>query len=195
MRSLSGAIADFYVEKNIIKKDMKSVYEYGVSLLINDIINFSMILLLSALLRDIKQGIIFLIVFYFTRVRCGGFHAKKVWICRTTMLSTFIFIFLAVKFSAQYYTTIWSLLISFVSIITLLPIVPVENPNKKLDKKTREKNRKVGILITCFFAILSIILSFCKIQVGAVISFTILSVAVLAVIGNIVNKQGGGQNE
>mgnify|MGYP001404143140 CR=1 FL=1 len=40
MKSLSEVIADFYIEKNIISSDMKSVYVYGISLIINDIIDF-----------------------------------------------------------------------------------------------------------------------------------------------------------
>ena len=41
MKSLSEVIADFYIEKNIISSDMKSVYVYGISLIINDIIDFA----------------------------------------------------------------------------------------------------------------------------------------------------------
>ena len=36
MKSLSEVIADFYIEKNIISSDMKSVYVYGISLIINE---------------------------------------------------------------------------------------------------------------------------------------------------------------
>lgn len=45
MKSLSEVIADFYIEKNIISSDMKSVYVYGISLIINDIIDFAVILI------------------------------------------------------------------------------------------------------------------------------------------------------
>ena len=77
MKSLSEKITDFYLQKNIIKSDMKNIYEYGVSLIINDIVMFAMILLLSLIIGNVLYGIIFLFTFCTARVYCGGFHAKK----------------------------------------------------------------------------------------------------------------------
>ena len=46
MKSLSEVIADFYIEKNIISSDMKSVYVYGISLIrVCEIISVNLIFL------------------------------------------------------------------------------------------------------------------------------------------------------
>ena len=58
----------------------------------------------------------------------------------------------------------------------------------------KQKNKKIGIIVTSLFAMLSIVLTVYNIQEGAVISFTLLSVAVLAMVGKILN-QGGERNE
>lgn len=81
MKSLSEVIADFYIEKNIISSDMKSVYVYGISLIINDIIDFAVILIPAIIARRFIYGVAFLLTFCITRIHCGGFHAKKSWIC------------------------------------------------------------------------------------------------------------------
>ena len=166
MKSLSEVIADFYIEKNIISSDMKSVYVYGISLIINDIIDFAVILIPAIIAQRFIYGVAFLLTFCITRIRCGGFHAKKSWICAGVMLLTLI----------------------------MLPIIPIENPNKKLDADVKQKNKKIGIIVTSLFAMLSIVLTVYNIQEGAVISFTLLSVAVLAMVGKILN-QGGEKNE
>ncbi len=194
MKSLSEAIADFYIRKNIISSDMKSVYVYGISLIINDIIDFAVILIPAIIAGRFIYGVVFLLIFCITRIHCGGFHAKKSWICAGIMLLTFIIICLCVEITTSIYGVILNVIINSISILIMLPIIPVENPNKKLDADVKQKNKKIGIIVTSSFAVLSIVLTVYNIQEGAVISFTLLSVAVLAMVGKILN-QGGEKNE
>jgi len=194
MKSLSEAIADFYIRKNIISSDMKSVYVYGISLIINDIIDFAVILIPAIIAGRFIYGVVFLLTFCITRIHCGGFHAKKSWICAGIMLLTFIIICLCVEITTSIYGVILNVIINSISILIMLPIIPVENPNKKLDADVKQKNKKIGIIVTSSFAVLSIVLTVYNIQEGAVISFTLLSVAVLAMVGKILN-QGGERNE
>lgn len=194
MKSLSEAIADFYIRKNIISSDMKSVYVYGISLIINDIIDFAVILIPAIIAGRFIYGVVFLLTFCITRIHCGGFHAKKSWICAWIMLLTFIIICLCVEITTSIYGVILNVIINSISILIMLPIIPVENPNKKLDADVKQKNKKIGIIVTSSFAVLSIVLTVYNIQEGAVISFTLLSVAVLAMVGKILN-QGGEKNE
>lgn len=194
MKSLSEAVADFYIRNNIISSDMKSVYVYGISLIINDIIDFAVILIPAIIAGRFIYGVVFLLTFCITRIHCGGFHAKKSWICAGIMLLTFIIICLCVEITTSIYGVILNVIINSISILIMLPIIPVENPNKKLDADVKQKNKKIGIIVTSSFAVLSIVLTVYNIQEGAVISFTLLSVAVLAMVGKILN-QGGEKNE
>ena len=194
MKSLSEAVADFYIRNNIISSDMKSVYVYGISLIINDIIDFAVILIPAIIAGRFIYGVVFLLTFCITRIHCGGFHAKKSWICAGIMLLTFIIICLCVEITTSIYGVILNVIINSISILIMFPIIPVENPNKKLDADVKQKNKKIGIIVTSSFAVLSIVLTVYNIQEGAVISFTLLSVAVLAMVGKILN-QGGGKNE
>ena len=110
------------------------------------------------------------------------------------MLLTFILGCLCTELTASIYGVILNMIINSISILIILPIIPIENPNKKLDAKVKQKNKKIGIIVTSLFAMLSIVLTVYNIQEGAVISFTLLSVAVLAMVGKILN-QGGERNE
>lgn len=88
--NLSNCIADFYISKNIININEKEAYKFGVELILNDIFTFSLIIIISAIIWSIRCGIEFLLVFCCARIYCGGYHAPKAWLCRLTMITTFI---------------------------------------------------------------------------------------------------------
>lgn len=92
MEHLSEIVADFYVKRDIIETGDKEIYQYGVFLILNEVFTFLLIFILSILMKKFRFALEFLIPFCVTRIFCGGFHAKKVFICRFTMISTFLFI-------------------------------------------------------------------------------------------------------
>ena len=94
MKQISSSIADFYIKRNIIKQDEKEIYQYGFELILNDVITFGLILLLSVLFWNVRYAIEFLAVFCLTRIYCGGYHASKSYICRITMITIFCCIYL-----------------------------------------------------------------------------------------------------
>lgn len=85
MNYLSERIADLYIKRNIILQKEKDVYKKGIELILNDIITFSFILLISSVIWRFSYGAEFLITFCITRVFCGGYHAKKAYICKITI--------------------------------------------------------------------------------------------------------------
>ena len=98
MGYLSECIADFYVKRNIIGKCDKEVYQAGVALILNEILSFILVVVLSWLVWKIRYSLEFLIVFCTTRIFCGGFHAKKTYVCRMTMLLTFSMVVICATF-------------------------------------------------------------------------------------------------
>ncbi len=189
MKYLSSSIADFYVKRNIIRENEKEIYQYGVELILNDVITFSIILLSSALIWKIRYAIEFLIVFCFTRVYCGGYHASKSYICRAIMLTIFLCIYAVTNKILPLSPLIlyWLLPVNLV-IITVL--IPVSHPNKKLTTEEVTKNRKIGILLYLFFEVISITLTgLCSKVDGIIIGLSLCAVTALAIIGNLSNER------
>ncbi len=60
---LSQSIADLYIKRNIIKPDEKEVYKCGLELILNDIVTFSLIIAISAILWKMQYAFEYLIVF------------------------------------------------------------------------------------------------------------------------------------
>ena len=93
MQLVVKRIADFFISKSIINKSEREVIEYGLFLIINDVISFSSIIIISWLLDTPRFAFEFLMVFCLTRIFCGGYHAKKAYICKLSMILTFIAIY------------------------------------------------------------------------------------------------------
>ena len=60
----------FLVRRGIIAEDRRTmeIYEYGLELISGDLINFAVVLLLSALLQNIGTGVLYLLCFVSVRL-------------------------------------------------------------------------------------------------------------------------------
>ena len=189
MNYLSKCIADFYVKQNIIGESEEEVYQAGVLLVLNETLSFTLIIVLSWLVWEIRYSFEFLIVFCITRIFCGGFHAKKTYICRLTMLGTFIsVIIVSYFFQKKSIQILW--LINLISFLMLLPLIPVKHPNKELSKELIEKNRKRGVIIYILFGISSVFVAkYLSVMEGFIISLSLSAVTALAIFGTISNER------
>lgn len=189
MNFLSERIADFYLSKNIIQPDEKEVYKCGVELILNDIVTFSIILILSALIWHLRYGIEYLTVFCFTRIYCGGYHASKAYLCRLTMIVTFLgVILLSGLLSSQSHIILYILLI--LSFVAIFPLIPVKHPNKELTDELIKKGRRNGSFAYILFSIVSSVFFECiNHRDGLIIALTLSAVTVLAYIGVITNER------
>lgn len=189
MNYLSNCIADFYVKRNIIGESEKEVYQAGVLLILNEVLSFILIIILSGLIWKIRYSIEFLIVFCITRIFCGGFHAKTTYVCRLTMLGTFASVITIANFLSKSSTEIlW--LINLISFLMLLPLIPVKHPNKELTKELVEMNRKKGAITYILFGVCSVLVAeYLSIKDGFIISLSLSAVTVLAIVGTISNER------
>lgn len=193
MKHLANSIANFYVRKKIIDVEYEEVYQYGLELILNDVVTFSLILITAHFLWNVKFAIVFLLVFCITRVFCGGFHASKTYICRCTMLLTFCCVSTIAKYLQKnnLLTLIMILLIQF---LVLIKLIPVKHPNKSLTKKEKQKNKKRGIISYICFSVVSITAFWIGYLVYSyLIALSLSAVTVLAIIGKILNERRKSQ--
>ena len=161
VEKIVGLLMNCLIEKQCIEYDKKDIYAYGLKLILSDIINFSIILFISVLLKHIVTGIVFLITFCSIRKHSGGFHAKTFWLCRLTMITTFLCVVAAFEIISQ--TSIQDYLVIALNLFSVLIIVclaPVKHPNKKLTDEQSKSNRKKAIIASSAFAVVSIALIF-----------------------------------
>lgn len=79
---LSHIIADFFVQKKVVSEEQREIYEYGFELSISSIIGILIILTIGLISRRFWESIVFYIVFCFTRLFTGGYHAPNHIFCK-----------------------------------------------------------------------------------------------------------------
>ena len=194
MDNLSTALTNYFVSKKLITYEKMEIYHYGFKLILSDIINFSIIMLLSVILNRVLDGLVYLVVLCSIRRFSGGFHAKTFWLCRLSMIITFLLLLLFADFLSS--ITILPLTSVFINIVLLLFVAvfsPVKHPNKKLNSKQIKKNKYNAVLVTIIWAILSVFLIYLNITQGITIMTTILAVVIFMALG-MIKKEGGKSN-
>lgn len=186
---LSNTIADFYISRKIICRDEKEVYKSGIELILNDIVTFGLILFISVLMFNVRYAVEFLVVFCFTRIYCGGYHAPKAYLCRITMVIAFLFVAIGSSILKNL-TDVFLCLLLLISFILMLPLIPVKHPNKKLTEQLIKKSFRYGVMLYIVFIVCSIIVfQYINKQDGIIIALSLCTVTVLAIIGFFNNER------
>ncbi len=187
MKRLSNSIADLYVKRKIIDPEDKEVYKSGVELILNDLVSFSIIIMFSCFVGHVRFSFEFLLTFCLTRIFCGGFHAKKAYVCKITMLTTFLLVMFGsyLMKNVHIYVVLSILLASFVIVFKLSP---VKHPNKQLTEvKIIENHRKSVITFVLLAAVSMLVFTLANKQDGVIIALSLSAVAVLAIVGTLIN--------
>ena len=87
----------------------------------------------SLVLHEPTAWIIFLIAFIPERVVAGGYHEKTAFRCH--ILAALLFFMLLVCFKLWKFSVFFSFITSFILLIVILWIAPVEAPNKPLSSQ------------------------------------------------------------
>ena len=191
MDKLAKQITDYYVRKNIIDEDKREIYTYGFKLIFADIINYLIVIIMGIIFKRIAASVAFLITLCGVRQFSGGFHAKTFWLCRLSMILTYVLvIILADVITKTNNVLLYSLVINILCTAFIGVFAPIEHENKPLTKKQKEKN-KIRSLITAFvLSVVSIIMVIADMQTGVTISVTLLAVILLMFISMVMKKGG-----
>lgn len=168
---LSAKITVFLISQKIISAKDRDVYEYGFDLLIADCINFSLILLIGILWSQLKETVIYLIIFVGLRSVCGGYHAKTHCKCHICTIGAYIF-FLFLQYILQDHITM-SLLGDCIAAVPIILFAPITHANKPLSKQIYQRNRIASIVFTIGLITLASILSIFQYRESITISSTL----------------------
>ena len=178
------------MKRNKIQEDKREIYCYGFKLIIADIINFSIVLIIGLLLNRVFDSVLFLITLCGIRQFSGGFHAKSFWLCRLSMIITFISVFAISNILAKaHWNLVGCILINTLSVITIAILAPVIHPNKILTEIQKQKNKIKSIITSLIMAVVSIVLILLDIDGGVTISITLLAVIILMIVSLIMHKE------
>lgn len=175
---LSGKIIGVLEKKQIIDKDEKSIYEYGMELLISAILSFVIMVSIGLITGRLIESFIFYFSFILLRTYTGGYHAKTSLRCKIFFaFAQVVTLFLADIFVRA--NILYSIISVTICLILIAEYAPIENKNKKINDKTKMKKRAiVTVLILCAVGIFA---NYLFSKSFATIISTILIVTILIV--------------
>lgn len=192
MDRLANIITDYYIKKAYVPENKREIYMYGFKLIIADIINFSIVALLGAVIGRFAESVIFLITLCGVRQFSGGFHAKTFWLCRLSMLVTFLCVMMVSYLLSKsiFYNICTISIIDFISLIFIALLSPVKHPNKILTEPQRRSNKVKAIITSFILSVGSVALVMTGRIEGVTISITLTAVVVLMIAGIAAQKGG-----
>lgn len=192
MDKLAKHLTDYCLRRKAITDDKYEIYLYGFKLIIADVINYTIIITLGCLLNRLLESIVFLISLCGLRRFTGGFHAKTFWVCRMSMVITYICVMAMVKFVARTESEVLIVeAINTDSVMCIMFFAPIENPNKKLSVAQRKNNKIKSIITSIVLSTISVMLIVNNMKIGVTISISMLATVILMLVAMVIRKGGG----
>lgn len=142
---LSQIIADFFIREKIIPEKQRDIYEYGFELSISSVIGIIIVLAIGLISGKFWESIVFYIVFCFTRLFTGGFHAPSHLLCKISFAATLLAV-LVIDWVLRGIESYYWFILHFYSLVIVCQFAPVENPNKVLTKREKVRCKIIAII-------------------------------------------------
>jgi accessory gene regulator B len=189
IKNLSENITDYFYLNNIINKEEKELYIYGLHLIISSIIGITIILTLGLIFNIFSNTFLFLISFISIRMYSGGYHAKSYIKCNITLITIYLIMFLIVNYTPTELICLSSILLSIITVFIILKFAPTDNKNKKLTPERKKTNKNITLIILTIFYVLGLTIYKFNMQSFYTIVVTMFMVAILILV-----KVKGGEN-
>lgn len=163
-----------YIEENEI-----NIYKYGYSIVIDGIIDYTVLLILGILIGRLFMVCIFAVVFSGLRQFTGGYHADRRWkcislssfLCLVCVLGAFI---IPVEIEKVYIPVI-----SFISMAVIIKNAPVQSKAKKWNDVLVEKNRRKAVISSVILFVIICVSDIIFTRAAATAADSMFAVAVL----------------
>lgn len=138
MRKITTRIVRFFIESKVIDETDQEIYEYGLEILIENVMLTVFLLLFGVMIGKGIETCIFLFSFCWLRRFCGGYHAK---IKRGCHIATFIAYIVFLLGIVAFYKVVnkYMFAIYFVCLLILIVYAPVQHKNKVLTESICKK--------------------------------------------------------
>lgn len=188
---ISQMITDFLISQKVIQEEEADIYTYGYETTLSAVIDFVIVLVIGAILHRMLIAFIFFTMFVSIRFYTGGFHASTYVKCK----ATFITILLIVLFCSSIKLSLGAIILIMLQfLITVYCLSPIDNVNKPLDKKEKEKYHKISIIYSFLWSIADIIINFFIPSISSTIASTAFFITVLMIV-EIYRKEGNRHDE
>lgn len=178
---ISRKVADFLLRENIIENEYLEVYVYGIELCFSSIISIVILLSITILLNKVLEGLLFYIVFCITRLFCGGYHAKSYKGCKMAFLAVLLIVLFLNEVFPKVSLCQWVILWCFYALFVFF-FAPIDNENKRLEKKERRKCKIISIVLSFFWLTMEGLLYGLHSRFAGIVPITLALIATLMLL-------------
>lgn len=172
-------ITEWSISKSENNKD-KKVVEYGIELILETIIKFTVLLVTGAVIGKFQDTVWVLAAFSGIRASAGGWHAKTSFGCTGFMIMVVLG---SIKMSQTVLISVYGCIVFYViDILIILRYAPNgSQANKLLSERERRIKRNYALITLMIFVILSV-LSEKKTLILTAVNIEILTVFVAGIV-------------
>lgn len=182
LSKLSDKMVNYAIKERTIAADKYDEYFYGLNLLFDFLINEITIIIFGCLFHMFWECILFWIIYQGLRKYCGGFHFSTPYRCYMSVFIMCPLILCIIKYIEISAPLMWA--ITFIAVVILSILAPVDAANKPLDNAEKRVFRKISLILILIFTVLYIAVAAIKLNTAVeIMSLSIMSVAVFSVIG------------
>lgn len=192
IRRAAEEIATFFVKKGVIEEKERDVYTYGSELLVSETISMLLVLSIGLYVGKILETVIYLFTYIVIRVYAGGYHASSHRKCITIFSICYGGVLCTIEMLYHFKSLDILCIVTFVAIIIIFLLAPVEDIRKPLSREEvyiyRKETRKRVLLLGIFAIILIRIFPQLKDEISYGL-LAICEISLLLLVGYIKNKR------
>ena len=169
------------LKEHVKDDELQTLYlQYGINVMVNDTMNYIIVIILGILFHELFLTILFLVLFSSLRVHCGGYHASTKKKCMCFFLICYLTVISFTIFKPVSVITV--LFLTFISGTFLLYVSPVIHPNNPLTEEEINKNRKITIILTICYIVLTLVTSVNHLSICYLTSAVMINTAILSAV-------------
>ena len=150
----STKLALLIINKGGFSLEKKNTFIYSIELLISFMCSTASIIIISSIYGSIIYSLIFMLVFAGIRFFSGGYHAKTYFRCFILTNTVFVVVLIVSHFEKNHGSTLGLLIFTWISMLIIAFLSPIQNRNHPLSRKRRTLNGVVSKLYAIIILVL-----------------------------------------
>ena len=181
IEDIEGIILDRLLRNEVIAEEDIEIYLYGIISILEYVFNIVPAIIISIVLGQWWQGLLFTFVFATLRTYAGGYHSTTMAKCFVLSMGVFTAALLVMKYLVIPDFICWGLLLMSSFVIVLM--TPVEAINKAINEIERKLYRKRSIIIWGIETVVAVVLmlfGYNEIAICIILAMVVVSLSMIA---------------